>query len=60
MLPVIVLLQTFLVVFFIFYFIFCLFRAALKAYGGSRARGQIRAVAASLPTAVALAIQDPS
>ena len=60
MLPVIVLLQTFLVVFFIFYFIFCLFRAALKAYGSSRARGQIRAVAASLPTAVALAIQDPS
>ena len=37
-----------------FFFVFCLlsfvllFRAALKAYGGSQARGQIRATAAGL------------
>ena len=30
----------------LFYFIFCFFRAAPMAYGGSRARGRIRAVAA--------------
>ena len=29
-------------------FVFCLFRAATMAYGGSQARGQIGAVAASL------------
>ena len=38
--------------FYLFYFIFCLFvfffRVAPAAYGGSQARGQIRAVAASL------------
>jgi len=33
--------------FFLFSF-FCLFRAALMAYGGSQARGRIRATAASL------------
>ena len=31
-----------------FFFLFFLFRAALAAYGGSQARGQIGAVAASL------------
>ena len=31
-----------------FYFIFCLFRAAPVAYGGSRARGPIGAVATGL------------
>ena len=30
------------------FFIFCLFRATPEAYGGSQARGQIGAVAASL------------
>ena len=30
------------------FFIFCLFRAALSAYGGSQARGRIRAAAAGL------------
>ena len=30
------------------FFFFCLFRAILAAYGGSQARGQIRAVAARL------------
>ena len=34
--------------FFSFSFSFCLFRAALVAYGGSQARGQIRAVGAGL------------
>ena len=33
---------------FYFYFIFLLFRAAPVAYGGSQARGQIGAIAASL------------
>ena len=33
---------------FLFFFFFCLLRAPLVAYGGSQARGQIRAVAASL------------
>ena len=32
----------------IYLFIFCLFRATPTAYGGSQARGRIRAVAASL------------
>ena len=31
-----------------FVFVFCLFRAAPEAYGGSQARGLIRAVAAGL------------
>ena len=34
--------------FFFFFFFFCLFRAAPSAYGGSQARGLIRAIAASL------------
>ena len=33
---------------FLFYFIFCLLKAAPAAYGGSQARGQIKAVAAGL------------
>ena len=33
---------------FLFCFVFCLFRAAPTAYGGSQTRGLIRAVAASL------------
>ena len=33
---------------FFLFFIFGLFRAATKAYGGSQARGQIRATAAGL------------
>ena len=37
-----------LVYFILFYFIFNLFRAALMAYGGSQARGQIGAVATDL------------
>ena len=40
--------------FLIFFFFFCLFRATPAAYGSSQARGQIRAIAASLyhsPTA---------
>ena len=36
------------VLFFFFFLSFCLFRAALEAYGGSQARGLIGAVAASL------------
>ena len=31
-----------------FFFVFCLFRAALKAYRGSQARGPVGAVAAGL------------
>ena len=38
----------FLLGFFVFVFVFGLFRAALAAYGGSQARGQIGAVAADL------------
>ena len=34
---------------FFFFFFFCLLRAALKAYGGSQARGWIRALASYLP-----------
>ena len=34
--------------FLFFVFVFCLFRAALAAYGGSQARGGVRAVAAGL------------
>ena len=32
--------------FFFFFFFFCLFRAAPEAFGGSQARGQIRATTA--------------
>ena len=32
----------------VYIYIFCLFRAALAAHGGSQARGRIEAVAASL------------
>ena len=35
--------------FFFFFFLFCLFRAATMAYGGSQARGLIRATTAGLP-----------
>ena len=35
-------------VFYLFIFVFCLFRAALSAYGGSQARGLIGDVATSL------------
>ena len=35
-------------VFCLFYFFFCLFRAAPTTYGGSQARGQIGAVAITL------------
>ena len=34
--------------FFFFFFLFCLFRTAPVAYGGSQARGQIRAIATGL------------
>ena len=34
--------------FILFFFFFCLFRASSTAYGSSQARGQVRAVAASL------------
>ena len=34
--------------YYLLYFIFCLLRAALAAYGGSQARGPIGAVAAGL------------
>ena len=37
-----------------FFFIFCLFRVTPTAYVGSQSRGQIGAVAASLPTATAM------
>ena len=42
---------------FVFLFV-CLFRAAPSTYGGSQARGQIRAVVAGLTTAIAT--PDPS
>ena len=35
--------------FFFFFFFFGLFRALIAAFGGSQARGRIRAIAASLP-----------
>ena len=37
-----------IIIIIIFIFIFCLFTAASTAYGGSQARGQIRAVASGL------------
>ena len=44
---------------FVFFFVFCIFRAAASAYGGSQARGPITAV--GLPAyAMATAMQDPS
>ena len=33
---------------YLFIYLFCLFRAAPEAHGGSQARGQIRAIAAGL------------
>ena len=59
--------------FVLFCFVFCLFRAAPVAYGGSQARGPIRATAASLhhshnnarsephllPTTQLMAMSDP-
>ena len=59
--------------FFIFFFVFCLFRATPAAYGGSQARGPIGAVAAGLyhsysnevsevcprPTPQLMAVPDP-
>ena len=44
---------------FILFFVFCLFRAAPMAYGGSQARGQIRAVATSLPQGHSNARSEP-
>ena len=38
----------FFLFFFFLSFVFCLFRAALSAYGGSQTRGQIGAIAAGL------------
>ena len=38
----------FISLFFFFFFVFCPFRVAPAAKGGSQARGQIRAVAAGL------------
>ena len=43
---------------FIYLFVLCLFRAAPAAYGGSQAKGPIRAVAAAYATATAT--QDPT
>ena len=40
--------------FYLFYFYFLLFRAPFVAYGGSQAKGQIRAIAAGLATATAM------
>ena len=37
-----------IIFYYLFIFVFCLFRAALAAYGGSQAKGPIRAPAASL------------
>ena len=41
-------------VFFSLFFVFCLFRATHEAYGGSQARGLIRATAAAHATAIAM------
>ena len=46
--------------FYLFFFIFPHFRAALSARGSSQARGPFRATAASLPTATATATPDPN
>ena len=48
--------------FILFYFIlfYCLFRAATMAYGGSQARGLIRAIAASLRHSHSHARSEPS
>ena len=45
---------------FIYLFIYCLFRAAPTAYGGSQARGLIRAVATSLRHSHSKARSEPS
>ena len=44
---------------FIFIFVFCLFRAAPAAYGGSQARGLIRAVASGLHHSHSHAASEP-
>ena len=51
--------------FFVFVFVFLLFRAALVTYGSSRARGQFGATAASLPqpqqcTILAMSVTYPT
>ena len=45
--------------FFVVCFIFCLFRAAPAAYGGSQARGLIRAVATGLRQSLSNARSEP-
>ena len=45
--------------FFFFFFVFCVFRASHMAYGGSQARGIIRAVAASLRQSCSNARSEP-
>ena len=45
---------------FFFFFFFGLFRAAPAAYGGSHARGQIRAIATGLRHSTATAVSDLS
>ena len=40
--------SSFFFFFFFFFFVFCLFSTAPAAYGGSKARGLIRATASSL------------
>ena len=49
----------FLFYLFVYLFIFCLFRAASMAYGGSQARGLIKAVAASLHQSHSNARSEP-
>ena len=49
---------TSLLLFFYFIYFFYFLRAAPTAYGGSQARGRIRATAVGLPTATAML--DPS
>ena len=46
-------------IFPVLFFVFCSFRAAPAAYGGSQARGLIRAVAAGLHQATATRDQRP-
>ena len=41
------------------FFSFCLFRAAVAAYGSSQARGQIGAIAASLHHSHSIARSEP-
>ena len=51
---------TFYFFIYLFIYLFCLFRAAPVAYGGSQARGLIRAVAASLRQSHINARSEPS